>query len=300
MKKKLKILLILLLIVIILPVGITLSKYIHNFITDYIMNANNFFFNSDKLTEAGTSYSINNWGGASNFTIQFQLNNHKNNLLTSESDIDYTIDLSCSSDVQCAINSASGTIYKTEMTDDFTITVTPNRVFDTYESVTVSVSATSSSPYVKTLSATFTVTVGRKGINYEISDSKNSPYLNFHITNSRESYKVNEAFGSYSVGDELSIEDYLELSDSDKNKCYCALITLTFDPRNVILDTTSNILKNATYTTTRVSGVDYISSITFSVDSMSSNVIRFYKNDVTENYTFPIVTVIPIIDFAAV
>ena len=43
MSKK-KIFLILLLIALALPVGISLSKYLYNFVNDYLMEANNFFF----------------------------------------------------------------------------------------------------------------------------------------------------------------------------------------------------------------------------------------------------------------
>ena len=42
--------------------------------------------------------------------------------------------------------------------------------------------------------------------------------------------------------------------------------------------------KNADVT---VNGVAYISTITFDVDPMSSNVVRFYKLDVSEDYTYP-------------
>ena len=37
-----------------------------------------------------------------------------------------------------------------------------------------------------------------------------------------------------------------------------ALVTLSFDPSDVILDTTSDIMKNATYTTSLYNGINYI------------------------------------------
>ena len=299
--KRRRLILILLFIVLVLPVGITFSRYVTQIIKNYIMEANNFFFNSDKLVDGGITYGVNNWGGVGNIEFQIQLNNHKNNILTSDADIDYTLTTTCdTSSVTCTLSSNSGTIYKDEKTDNILFTVTPRRPFNDNESVTVSVSATSSSPYVKTLSATFVVTVGKRGISYEITDSASSPYLIFKITNAQDTYKVITAYGGHPAGEILTTSEYLALSESDKANCASALVTLSFNPANVILDTTSDIMKNATYSTTTYNGIAYISSITFKVDVMTSMDIRFYKRDSSQNYTYPITTQTPIITFNAV
>ena len=91
-----------------------------------------------------------------------------------------------------------------------------------------------------------------------------------------------------------------QLNQTDRDKCASALVTLSFDPSDVILDTTSDIMKTATYTTTRYNNIDYISTITFKVDVMTSMDIRFYKRDSTENYTYPLVTNTPIVSFSAI
>lgn len=287
LKKQIKIMIIIILIIVMLPISITFSKYIYDFIGNYLIKTNNFYFNSDKLDSNTINYNVNNWSGVGNFTIQFELNNHKNNLLVSDSDIAYDITLNCPTDVICTIDNSSGVIYKSEMTDRFIVNVSPLRVFDTGESIDVSITATSSAPYVKALSANFEINVGRKGVSYEISDQINQPYLNLTITNARDQYIVEEAFNSYSVNDIISSETYMSLSDNNKAKCYSAKITLTFDPRYVVIDTTSNVLNSSVYTTEQVNGVSYINSITFDVEAMSSTILRFYKIDVTNNYTYP-------------
>jgi hypothetical protein len=263
------------------------------------MQANNFFFNSDKLVDGGVTYGINNWGGAGIIEIQFELNNHKNNLLTSDSDISYTLQTSCDSSILCTLDSNSGIIYKEEKTDRFVLTINPQRVFNDNESVSVTVSATSSSPYVKTLSATFVLTVGRRGIDYAITDSVGSSYFILSITNALDTYKVITPFSNYSTGDILTTDEYLALSNENKNKCASAVITLTFDPSVVVMDTTSDILKKATYQTSNYNGVDYISSITFNIDVLTSEEIRFYKRNVSNNYTYPIVNNTSVITFNA-
>lgn len=149
--KRRRIIIILILIVLLLPVGVTFSKYVIKSIKNYIMEADRFFFNSDKLVDGGITYEINNWGGVSSIDIQFELNNHKNNILTSDADIEYSLTTTYDqTSVQCSLDSNSGVIYKNEKTDSFTLTVTPLRPFNDNESVTVTVSASSSSPYVKT------------------------------------------------------------------------------------------------------------------------------------------------------
>ena len=299
-RKKLTIIIVTILVLILLfPIGITFSRYVIRTVKNYILEANNFFFNSDKLVEGGTSYGINNWGGVGNIDIQFQLNNHKNNILTSDTDIAYTLTTSCDSSVVCNLSSNSGTIYKAEKTDNLTLTIVPQRAFDDNESFQATVIASSTSPYVKTLSATFTVTVGKRGITYEITDKATSPYFMFSITNALDTYKVITAFGNYSVGDPLTSNEYLALTPQQKQNCASVVVTLTFDPSIIVLDTTSDILKKSTTTTSSYQGVQYINSITFGVEALDSEEIRFYKRDSSNNYTYPIVNNSSIVTFTA-
>lgn len=302
MKKKKLIIMILIICMIVIPFSFTLGRYVTENIKDYIMETNHFFFNSDKLKSGGITYEVNNWGGADVFEIQFELNNHKNNILTSEGDIEYSLSLDYDeNDTICSLSSTSGTIYEDEKTDNFTLTVTPRRVFDDEESVYVTVNAVSSSPYVKTLSATYIITVGKRGISYQITDSVNSPYLMFSITNAIDTYVVRTAFSGHAVGSIVTSAEYVALSDSDKAKCASQVITLSWNPQDVVIDTTSNIVtsSSSTFTTSVYNGISYINSITFPVDILSSTEVRFYKRDVTKNYTYPFVYPSSIVTFNA-
>lgn len=292
-----RIILLVMLIIALFPVGVTFSKYIYDKIRYYILEANHFYFNSDKLEDKGITYNINNWGGVESFNIQFELNNHKNNLLTSDSDIAYDISVVCDDDVQCSISNDSGIIYKDEKTVSYDVIVNPLRVFDTGESVNVKIEATSSSPYVKTLSGDFVITVGKKGVSYEIVDEPFQPYFMFNITNVIDKYTVIKGFDNYKVGDVISISTYKDLSDSNKKNCVSAIITLEFDPNKVVFDTTSNIINNSEITNTLVDGVSYVSKIKFNVEATSSTSIRFYKKDKSIDYTYPYVNDTSIISF---
>ena len=61
-----------------------------------------------------------------------------------------------------------------------------------------------------------------------------------NLTNSVTFYEVETAFGSYSVGDFVSLDDYALLSDADKAKCYSAIVTVNFNPSDLQLDMTAN------------------------------------------------------------
>ena len=292
-----RIVLTIMLIIALFPVGITFSKYIYDYVKYYIMEANNFYFNSDKLEDKGITYNINNWGGVESFNIQFELNNHKNNLLTSDSDIAYNLNVICDDDIQCSISNDSGIIYKDEKTVSYDVIVNPLRVFDTGESVNIKIEAISSSPYVKTLSGNFVITVGKKGVSYEIVDEPFQPYFMFNITNVIDSYTVIKDFDNYKVGDVISATVYKSLSDDNKKNCVSAVITLEFDPNKVVIDTTSNIINNSLITNSLVNGVSYVSKIKFNVDATSSTSIRFYKKDKSIDYTYPYVNNTSIISF---
>lgn len=287
-------------LLVITPLAVTFGRYVVRNIRNYIMQANNFFFNSDKLVDGGITYEMNNWGGASNITIQFQLNNHKNNILTSDADITYHLSTTYDeTKVSCSIDDVDGVIQKNEKTDDYTLIIVPQRIFNDNESVTVTVTAESSNPYEKTLSATFVITVGRRGIDYQITDKANQPYFIFTVTNASDKYKVVTPFGDYSANDPITTNEYMALSNEDKAKCASATITLGFDPSEVVLDTTSDIMKVATYDTTQYNNIDYIDEVTFNVEPLTSIEVRFYKRDSSENYTYPITNGTSVVSFSA-
>lgn len=61
--------------------------------------------------------------------------------------------------------------------------------------------------------------------------------------------------------------------------------------------TNTNYLNAISTRTTNINGSNYISEITFKVEPISSAVVRFYKQDVTKDYTYPIINSNSIIDF---
>jgi hypothetical protein len=123
----------------------------------------------------------------------------------------------------------------------------------------------------------------------------------FSITNAIDTYVVRTAFSGHAVGSIVTSAEYVALSDADKAKCASQVITLSWNPQDVVIDTTSSIVtsSSSSFTTSTYNGISYINSITFPVDILSSTEVRFYKWDVTKNYTYPFVYPSSIVTFNA-
>ena len=282
------------LLLILFLIGSSFGRYVYQGLRNFYLQTKRFYFNSDKLTESGAIFRIENWSGVGSYSVTFNMNSFDNNMLVSDDNIDYTIEYSCSEEITCNLVDSNTTrqIPSSTNTDTFTIimSVPTNTVFNRGDSVTLNVKTTSTSPYAKELTGRFTLVVGHYGLSHEIEDSANSPYLNVRITNTLDYYTVNQNITGHNAGTQISIEDYLALSNTDKEKCSSSIITLTYNPQVVLLDMTSEAYQEAVNITTQViNGYNYVNSISFKIDALSSKMIKYYKIDTTQNYTYPIV-----------
>ncbi|MDO5555536.1 MAG: hypothetical protein Q4G09_02460 [Clostridia bacterium] len=268
-----------------------LGRYVTNNINNFFSKSKEFYFYSDKLTEEGAIYQIDNWSGVDDYTITINMNSFKNNLLFASYDIEYDIAYTCSNNIICQLSKTSGIIRVDDNNSDFfKLIITPNTSLQTGDTVTVQITTTARSTYQKILSGIFVLKVGQEKLTYEIVDSANSPYLSLNITNTIPFYKVSQAFDTYQVGNTISIPNYLLLSPENKAKCYSAWVTLTFEPEDVVLDMTNNAYLNSTQIVETIyNHYNYIKSVSFKIDAQSSQSVRFYKNDQTQDYTYPIV-----------
>lgn len=283
-----QIIIILLLIMCTFSIVSILARYTKNILNNFYFRSKEFYFYSDKLKESEAYYQLNNWSGVDDYTITINMNSYKNNLLTTSYDIDYEISYTCSNNVICQLSKTEGTIYKESHTDFFNLTLTPNTTLNTGDRVWVQITAKSKSYYEKTLKATFSLEVGKEKLSYEIQDAKSSPYLELKLTNTLTYYYIAEEFDSYQIGEKIDVDNYLKLSNENKNKCYSAWVTIEFNPEQVLLDMTNTNYLNATSIgTTNIKGYEYINTLTFKIDALSSSNVRFYKKDILKDYTYP-------------
>ena len=297
-KHKIKQILILIaLIICTLTLVSTFGRYVVNTINNFFLRSKEFYFYSDKLTDTSAYYQINNWTGADPYTITINMNSRLNNLKATSYDIDYNISYKCSTNCTCQLSKTTGIIVATTNTDYFNLVLTPNIGLKTGDTVWVQITAETNSKYKKKLDATFKLVVGQEDLYYEIVDTAENKYFDLNLTNTLSYYKVRQAFDNYHIDDRLDVDTYLALSDDNKAKCSSAIITISFDPNTVLLDmTNSNYLNATNVTKTSISGSNYISGMTFEMEPISSTIVRFYKKNASEDYTYPIVNSTSIIN----
>ncbi len=132
----------------------------------------------------------------------------------------------------------------------------------------------------------------REKFSYNIEDSVNSKYAILYLTNSVSYYVADRNFGTYMRGDQVGVDAYNKLSDQYKKYCYSAIVTLTFDPSELELDSTSNTYnfrENSPFETSIVNGHRYVRKYSFKIGPTTSEKVLFYKKDIGADYTYPIV-----------
>lgn len=311
------------------------ARYIYNGLKDYYYESRSFYFNCDKLSANNAVFQLDNWDGVNTFPVTYNLDSIKNELVAAPDDIEYVVDSykcssnyyivneafnsysvgdritesvyngltdankeKCNATATCTISKENGVIRNTTHSDNFTINITPNTTLSQGDSVTLTVSVKSTSPYTKTLTGVVRLNVGIPGISYEIADKGGQPYLDFKITNTLDYYHTLTAFGDYGAGDTVEVDAYNDLSQENKDKCTSALIKISFNPNIILVDVTSEFYDNAySYTTQEINGKAYVNSVTFGVDRVTSTSIRFYKVNALNNYTYPYYNPISIINF---
>lgn len=286
--KKTQILLIMAILICIFSFIVIFGRYLTNNVNDFFVRSKEFYFYSDKLEEDTAVFQVDNWSGVDDYVITVNMNSRKNNLKVASYDIGYTISYTCSDNAICQLSKTEGIIYSNNNSDYFNLTITPNRQLETGDKVVVEIEAKSTAKYQKTLKGKFTLVVGKEKLSYQITDKPQNPYMELSLTNTLSYYIVNEAFGNYSVNDKIDIDTYLALTEENKAKCSSAIVTISFSPEQVLLDITNESYSKAkNIETTTVNGKTYINKFTILIDAISSTDLRFYKVDVSKDYTYP-------------
>lgn len=325
--KKLILILIIIFIIIqifirvIVPATVTFSRYVYKVARNFYFNSVAFYFNSDKLAEDDSAkFESDNWSGADMYTVTINMNSKKNINEVTKVNVDYNIKADCkvfnkegkeytedildfviaetTSDDYNPDTGIDRTIFATTNMSsfDFSVNLKPNITLENGDYVFVTITATSTKPYTKTLTGTFKIIIGKQGMSYQIEDEAYSPYLNVIVTNTRDYYIVDTAFDGHNVGSTLKISEYLALTDEQKNNCHSMNIELSFDPKEVVLDTTSveylsakenNMISHVNIQEDDGNTYEYINNIKFKIDAEESKVIKFYKKVAKNDYTYP-------------
>lgn len=265
---KVKVSIVIFLIVLVIAISV-FGRYIYNNVREAYFTAKQFFFTSDLLTLDNQTYTYENWGGIDVYEINLDLYSYANTLLRLDYDLEYQI--SCESldpdKIRCAINSddgptsTNGIIYakidgKENNVSKITIHVTPLTQINKGETVTVSIKASTQEPYKKEISCEVSLKVKEQTTNtYEIEDEPNRNYAVLKLVNAQNT---------------------------------ALQYTLTFDPRELRIDINDEVYVNMIDgATTTIDGKLYVEEIVFNMDKESAKNIKFYKVDMSQDYTYP-------------
>ena len=166
--RKKQIILVLIILIIIISLVVIFGRFITNSINNFFLRSGEFYFESDKLSEEGTTLQVDNWSGVDDYTFTININTRKNNIETATYDIPYEVKYSASDNVICNLSKENGIIYASNNSDSFTITITPNTQLRTGDKVTIDLEVISTGEYKKTLKGKFILVVGQENISYEI------------------------------------------------------------------------------------------------------------------------------------
>ena len=311
---------------VIVPGTTTFSRYVHNVVRSFYLSSKEFYFNSDKLAANIATFESSNWTGVTEYEVPITMTSKKNMSEHSKTDIVYnieydyevckatggnypktSIDFYLKDSNRQVIDLSHPPIERTifmsaNYSDTFYFSVIPNGTvaFKNKDYILVTITAKSTRPYKSELVGQFKLIIGNKDLTYKIEDEPYSPYAELIITNEFD-YYVSKATPS----DRITIAEYVALSPSDRENYYSKKVELTFDPTKVVLDTTSNVYINAIsnsdpndlgYTTvtkthtengnTVTTTNEFVSKINFYIDAEESRVIKFYKVDATQDYTY--------------
>lgn len=268
-------------LLVLLTRGITYAKYVSDAAFNYYLASKGFYFESDDLASTQNKITDTSWDGEK---VTFNLKNSSNNYVASEADIKYEI--TCTVDEEdttkvCYLNGTEKATFTGQLstslgclneTDDgvdtssytedqcsnYTWTYLPTKaehyfeVVDTednpVDTATVIITAKSTSPYEKTLSAKYILTkdssdIGSLSLKYE---SKTN-YENVIVTNSY-----------------------------NEDKC----LKLTWDADKMFIDEDSNSIISS-----KTNSDNYINEIIFKVAKKNSINYTFYKKDISKTYS---------------
>lgn len=198
----------------------TFSKYMFQVDDKHIQTSENFYFNSNILTEDGNVYKLYDWDGQSTYSLNIELKNYEDTIRYTEKDIDYTIS-AISNNANITIENDSLTIPgKSANTDSITLKITPNEVITPNNFLEIDIEAKSSTPYEKIIKAKILLYV-----------NSNLPYI-ANLENFSEYAIV--GITTLNVDKELIIE-------YDSNKVYLDTTNLIFDGK--VINTNGSVFK---------------------------------------------------------
>lgn len=261
----------------------TYGKVVYNIVNSYYLETKDFYFNSDSLDVLTKNHFINNWDGSNSYSFTINLNNRKNTYISTQSDIDYSVQYSCSSNALCVVDKSFGVIKENEYDDFLNVSLTLNEDYKIGEDVYFNISVSSLSPYSKTISAKYVFSISSNSISYKIIDKADTDYFTLRIFNNNDYYFIKKIFNNYKIDDIISSKEYDNLEDMYKKNCYSNVITIDFNPDYFYVD--NSVLNNGDVFDLNVGDDSYYNHFKLYSLSQTETDIRFYKKNRSIDYS---------------
>ena len=157
-------------------VAVTLAKYSQQHATDKALSAKSFYFESNLLKSGGASYRIYS------DTITFDLMNYPDETRTSEVDITYNVTITSSDGGSLGTGTNTSGTLKSKPNNDY-VGYLPTQTTVTYTGLTqgknYTVTASASTPYTKTISASFYIVPGNYDLTSKVEDHTDYVLIEF-------------------------------------------------------------------------------------------------------------------------
>ena len=261
----------------------TYGKVVYNIVNSYYLETKDFYFNSDSLDVLTKNHFINNWDGSNSYSFTINLNNRKNTYISTQSDIDYSVQYSCSSNALCVVDKSFGVIKENEYDDFLNVSLTLNEDYKIGEDVYFNISVSSLSPYSKTISAKYVFSISSNSISYKIIDKADTDYFTLRIFNNNDYYFIKKIFNNYKIDDIISSKEYDNLEDMYKKNCYSNVITIDFNPDYLYVD--NSVFNNGDVFDLNVGDDSYYNHFKLYSLSQTETDIRFYKKNRSIDYS---------------
>lgn len=260
-KKKVAFVIIIIIMLITLPI---FGRYVYNNVREAYLKSRNFSFTSNLLASSEKTYKYANWSGSEPYELDLQLYSYENELslfnyegLGLEYKLTCTIDDATKATVHIddaidGISEEKDHIPNATNIKDVKIYLKPVTTLTAGEVITLNITAETTKPYKKTLSAQFQIIVSKQLVSYRIEDEEESIYATLKLINAK----------------------------NEDNE-----IKIAFNPETVMIDTTDEAYINKVSETK--TDEQYINSVTITLESGQSEDIKFYKKDKSKNYTYP-------------
>ncbi|MBQ8293549.1 MAG: hypothetical protein IJX78_07120 [Bacilli bacterium] len=268
-KKYLIIVAALLLVLVSTIVGVTYAKYIASNKVDKDVYSENFYFTVDVLGDTLDSDKLSasyEFYGGDEKVILFNVQNYFDELRITDKEIKFDVSVEATNGATASVDVSSGSLVGKNKNDQ-TVILTVSAGYSEGTEVTVTIK--SSTPYVKTMNLTFVLHTYDASVKYYVKDGVDRTYAELVITSNVE------------IGLGELLVDYSKINvDSNLLQVDLTNYYLLDDDSGILTTKTNDALNE---------GKSFYNQVTNTVVIKADEaiVIRFFKSDITKNYTIP-------------